>query len=220
MEEHPVKPSAAAALGALLLAVILGSCSADRAAVEVWRGNSLFGRGEDAMALLSYFQALDRPAGRRREAWIRYDIGSAYVSVGERGPGIRTLREALENAGPGEGTAEDGPPRRRSRWLRELQFRTRFNLAVAAYERGDYPAAAAGFAAALRVRPDSWDAKVNLELSLGEQASRAAAGGKRPAAPKPAEAGPESRELLDKIRKEERPAWLSSQQSQQYAEDW
>jgi len=214
-----VKPWAVLALGALVLGVLFSSCSADRAALEVWRGNSLFGRGEDSLALLRYFRALERPAGQKWGGWIRYDVGSAYVSVGERAPGMRTLEEALEDAGVGKESPE-APPLRRSRWLRELEYRGRFNLAVAAYERGDYPEAAAGFAAALRVRPDSWDAKVNLELSLAEQASRAAAGAKRQPAPKPAKAGPESREVLDRIRKEEKPAWLSSQEPQQYAEDW
>jgi tetratricopeptide (TPR) repeat protein len=219
MEGHPVKPAAILAAGALAVGVLLCSCSAERAALEVWRGNSLFGRGEDSLALLRYFRALDRPAGRSWEGWIRYDIGSAYVSVGERGPGMRTLEEALSAAGLTE-ARRDAPRPRRSRWLKELEFRGRFNLAVAAYERGNYSGAAEGFAAALRVRPESWDAKVNLELSLAELASRSAVGGKRPAAPQPAQPGPESRELLDRIRKEEKPAWASSHEPGKYAEDW
>jgi tetratricopeptide (TPR) repeat protein len=204
---------------ALSTALLLSSCSAVRPALEVWRGNTLFRKGQDSLALLRYFRALDRPAGETWDSWIRYNIGSSYVSLGELGPGTRVLDGVMEDvtAQLGPEDASRGP---RSRWYRELEFRARFNRAAAAYERGAYVEAARGFVAALRVRPDSWDTKVNLELSLAEQASRPAAGAQRPASQEKAEVRPESRKLLEQIEKEEKPAWLSSRERQEYAEDW
>ncbi|MBN1834887.1 MAG: hypothetical protein JW820_03490 [Spirochaetales bacterium] len=199
----------AAGLCGLLL---LSSCSANRTAMEVWRGNTLFRKGEDALALLRYFHALEQPAGQTWEAWVRYDIGSSYVSLGELEAGSRVLDGVLE------GLAEAQQPP--SRWHRELRYRAQFNRAVAAYERGDYAEAARGFAAALRIRPEAWDAKVNLELSLVEQASKPAAPAQRQAAAKPAEVDEETRQLLKQIEEEERPSWVSSQGPQDSAEDW
>jgi len=192
--------------------LLLSSCAANRTALEVWRGNTLFSKGEDALALLRYFHALKRPAARTWEQWIRYNIGSSYVSLGELEPGTRVLEEVLERPSP--------PERPGSRWYRELGYRVQFNRAVAAYERGEYSEAASGFAAALRIRPEEWDAKVNLELSLLEQAARPAAPIRRQTSPKPAEIPEESQRLLDQIREEERPSWVSSQGPQDFAEDW
>jgi tetratricopeptide (TPR) repeat protein len=201
------------------MALLLSSCSADRTALEVWRGNTLFRKGQDSLALLRYFRALDRPAGQTWDSWIRYNIGSSYVSLGELGPGMRVLDRVMEDVTAQLGP-EAAPTGQRLRWYRELEFRVRFNRAVAAYERGAYSEAAGGFAAALRVRPDSWDAKVNLELSLAEQGARPAAGTQRPSGQETATIGPESRKLLEQLEKEERPAWLSSRERQEYAEDW
>jgi tetratricopeptide (TPR) repeat protein len=191
--------------------LLLTSCSANWTALEVWRGNTLFRKGEDALALLRYFQALERPAGRTWAAWIRYDIGSSYVSLGELEPGIRVLDEVLEEIG----TAE-----MRTRWQRKLFFRTRFNRAAAAYERGAYSEAARGFAAALQIQPESWDAKVNLELSLLEQAQRPAAPVQRQASPEAADVSEESRKVLEQISQKEVPSWVSSQGPQDSSEDW
>jgi tetratricopeptide (TPR) repeat protein len=211
-----VRRYAAIALG---LGLLLSSCTAERPALQIWRGNALFRRGEDSLALLRYFQALDHPAGERWDAWILYDIGSAYVSLGELEPGARVLDEVVQDLS--ERTAPEGPaPETGSRWYRELEFRLRFNRAVAAYERGAFAEAARGFATALRIRPDSWEAKVNLELSLAERSSRPAAGVQRQSSQESPEVGPESRRLLEQIEKEERPAWQTDPQPREYAEDW
>ena len=182
--------------------LLLVSCSGTGASIAVLRGNLLFRGGEDALATYRYLQARDRAADW--EDWINYDLGSLYVSLGEINPGIRVLNRTLE--GYGDLPAEPG------RKDRELFFRSYFNLGVARYEIGDYREAAASFVQALRLKADSWDAKINLELSL--EAMVKAASSTRVHSEKLADGEePEdlqTRELLESIHREERPAWVST----------
>jgi tetratricopeptide (TPR) repeat protein len=192
--------------------LLLVSCSGTGASIAVLRGNLLFRGGEDALATYRYLQARDRAADW--EDWIDYDLGSLYVSLGEINPGIRVLNRTLE--GYGDLPAEPG------RKDRELFFRSYFNLGVARYEIGDYREAAASFVQALRLKADSWDAKINLELSL--EAMVKAASSTRVHSEKLADGEePEdlqTRELLESIHREERPAWVSTPAQERFEQDW
>jgi tetratricopeptide (TPR) repeat protein len=212
MEEHPMKrPAAAILLPPILL--LLASCSGTGASFAVLRGNLLFRGGEDAPAAYRYLQA--RLMGRDWEDWIDYDLGTLYVSLGEIDPGIRALERTLE------GFAE--LPAELNRRDRELFFRGYFNLGVARYEIGNYREAAASFVQALRLKADSWDAKVNLELSL--EAMMKAAAATRVQSEKLPDSGeesedPEREELLESIHREERPAWVSAPSQERFEQDW
>ena len=194
------------------LLLLLVSCSGTGASIAVLRGNLLFRGGEDALATYRYLQARDRAADW--EDWIDYDLGSLYVSLGEINPGIRVLNRTLEGYGdlPAEPVRKD----------RELFFRSYFNLGVARYEIGDYREAAASFVQALRLKADSWDAKINLELSL--EAMVKAASSTRVHSEKLADGEePEdlqTRELLESIHREERPAWVSTPAQERFEQDW
>jgi len=193
--------------------LLLTSCSGTGASFAVLRGNLLFRGGEDALATYRYLQAKQK--GRDWEDWIDYDLGTLYVSLGEINPGIRVLNRTLE--GFGELPAEPG------RRDRELFFRSYFNLGVARYEIGNYREAAAGFVQALRLKPDSWDAKINLELSLQAmmkaqastrvQPARLPEGGEEPE-------DPDRDELLESIHREEQPAWVSAPSQERFEQDW
>ena len=212
MEKHSMKRRtvAAALFPALLLLV---SCSGTDASFAVLRGNLLFRGGEDVLATYRYLQAKQR--GGEWEDWIDYDLGTLYVSLGEIKPGIRVLNRTLEGFGelPAELNRRD----------RELFFRSYFNLGVARYEIGNYREAAASFVQALRLEADSWDAKINLELSL-EAMMRAAASSrvqmeKLPDSRTESE-DPQVEELLDSIHREERPAWVSAPSQEHFEQDW
>lgn len=197
-----------------VLAAVLASCSATGVSVGVLRGNLLFRGGEDTLAAYRYLQA--RPAGGEWEDWIDYDLGTLYVSLGEIDPGIRVLNRTLEGFGqlPAEMNRRD----------RELFFRTFFNLGVARYETGYYREAAAAFVQALRLKADSWDAKINLELSLDAMV-RAAAGARvqsdeSPGSEEEETVDPQSEELLQSIHREERPAWVSAPSQELFEQDW
>ena len=192
--------------------LLLVSCSGTGASIAVLRGNLLSRGGEDALATYRYLQARDRAADW--EDWIDYDLGSLYVSLGEINPGIRVLNRTLE--GYGDLPAELG------RKDRELFFRSFFNLGVARYEIGDYREAAGNFVQALRLKADSWDAKINLELSL--EAMVKAASSTRVHSEKLADGeepeDPQTRELLGSIHREERPAWVSTPAQERFEQDW
>jgi len=212
MEERSMKRRAAAA--ALFPALLfLVSCSGTDASFAVLRGNQLFRGGEDALATYRYLQA--KQTGGEWEDWIDYDLGTLYVSLGEIKPGIRVLNRTLEGFGelPAELNRRD----------RELFFRSYFNLGVARYEIGNYREAAASFVQALRLKADSWDAKINLELSL--EAMMRAAASSRVQTEKLPDGGTESEdpqveELLDAIHREERPAWVSAPSQERFEQDW
>ena len=216
METRSVRHTAmrkAAAIVFFAVALLLSSCSGTGASFAVLRGNQLFRGGEDALATYRYLQA--RQLDGEWEDWIDYDLGTLYVSLGEINPGIRALAQTLE------GFAE--LPVELSRRDRELFFRSYFNLAVARYESGDYQEAAAGFVQALRLKSDSWDAKVNLELSL-EAMAKAAAGARiqseRFSDGEGEPEDPEKYELLESILGEERPAWVSAPSQERFERDW
>ncbi len=217
MEIHPMKRQVTAILLVPIL-LLLASCSGTGASFDLLRGNLLFRSGEDALATFRYLQARQR--GRDWQDWIDYDLGTLYVSLGEINPGIRTLERTLEGFSelPSEVNRRD----------RELFFRCYFNLGVARYEIGNYREAAASFVQALRLKADSWDAKVNLELSLEAMMKAAAAdsaAGVRVHSEKPSAGGeepenPERDELLESIYREERPAWVSAPSQERFEQDW
>jgi tetratricopeptide (TPR) repeat protein len=199
-----------------LSVLLLGSCAGTETALGVLRGNLLFRSGEDAMATFKYLQAARSAGGGNWRDWIDYDLGSLYVSLGEIKPGVRVLSRSLDGY--------DGlsvPP---GRWKRELFYRGRFNLGVAHYESGDYGRAALDFMEALRLKPDSWDAKVNLELSIEALKKAASTAKAQSASAAPHSAGKkadrETEELLQSVHREEQPAWASAPSQGTFEKDW
>lgn len=212
MEKRPMKLKAAV-IPLFPFLLLLASCSGTGASIAVLRGNLLFRGGEDAAATYRYLQARER--GGDWEDWIDYDLGTLYVSLGEINPGIRVLTRTLE--GFGDLPAEPG------RKDRELYFRSYFNLGVAHYEIGNYREAAGSFVQALRLKADSWDAKINLELSLeamfkADSNTRVQSGKLSDEGEEPAD--PQTDELLESIHREERPAWVSAPSQERFEQDW
>ena len=212
MEKRTVKRTVAAVL-LFPIALFLASCSGTGASFTIIRGNMLFRSGEDALATYRYLQAKQRAADW--EDWIDYDLGTLYVSLGEINPGIRVLNQALEDF--------DELPAVPGRQDRELFFRSYFNLGVAHYEIGNYREAAASFMEALRLKADSWDAKINLELSLEAMLKAASLPQvqveKLPDSSEESE-DPRIEELLESVNREERPGWLSAPTQKRFEQDW
>jgi tetratricopeptide (TPR) repeat protein len=212
MEKRTMKRTVVAVL-LLPIAFALVSCSAMQASFAVLRGNQLFRSEQDALATYRYLQAKQR-AGDWGD-WIDYDLGTLYVSLGEIDPGIRVLNRTLEDIS--ELPAEPG------RQDRELFYRSHFNLGVAQYEIGNYREAAAAFVQALRLKADSWDAKVNLELSLQAMAKAAAfprVQFEKLTGPGGEPEDPRTEELLESIHGEEGPAWVSAPAQERFEQDW
>jgi tetratricopeptide (TPR) repeat protein len=198
----------------LPLVLFLSGCSGTGASLSVLRGNLLFRSGEDALATYRYLLA--KQAGREWRDWVDYDLGTLYVSLGELEPGMRVLSGTLE------GFAE--LPEELNRVDRVLFFRSYFNLGVARYESGSFREAAAAFIQALKLKPDSWEAKMNLELSIAAMMKAAAstrvqADVKSPQEGEEAER-PQGEELLQSIHEEEKPAWASEPSPEVFEQDW
>lgn len=177
--------------------------------LRVLQGNLRFRRGEETAACLRYLQALDDPAAERWRGWITYDLGSLYVSLGELKAGVRRLEEA-EAAAP--------PPD--SRAARELAFRRAFNLGVARFEAGAFQEAVYSFIQALREKPDSWDAKHNLELAIRSSLSRPQRGADAAGPQAESRAGEQTPRLLQRLHEQEEPTWMSAPSAEPYAQDW
>jgi len=214
MEKYTVKRYLPGALAAVT-ALFITACSGTGASISVLRGNLLFRGGEDARATYRYMQAEQTPGGGQWQDWIDYDLGTLYVSLGEIQPGIRVLSRTLE--------AVEQTPAQLPRRDRELFFRTYFNLGVARFEVGEYRDAVAAFIRALRLKPDSWDAKINLELSI--EAMEKAARGARAQSDRLPDSGdtaeePEGEQLLQLIHTEEKPAWVSAPSQEVFEQDW
>ena len=219
MEKRSMKASksgAALFVLNLLILFILSSCSGTNTAFLVLRGNLLFRSGEDALATYRYLQALQAGGARRWEDWIDYDLGSLYVSQGEINPGLRILNRSLEGF-----TDLTGDLNRRDR---ELFYRIFFNQGVAHYEIGKYREAGANFIQALRLKSDSWDAKINLELSIAGMVKANSSIPVSSASEVPdsseEQRDSQSEEILESIHREEKPAWVSAPAQDTYEQDW
>jgi hypothetical protein len=177
--------------------------------LRVLQGNRRFRRGDDTAATLRYLQALGSWGGARWRPWVIYDLGTQYVALGELRAGLRLLGEEDTRRLPGPVRAGN-----------ELAFRRAFNLGVARFEAGEFQEAAWSFIEALRRKPNSWDAKHNLELSI-----RSSLGGLKRAADAASprsetQAGDQARRLLQRLHEQEEPVWKSAPSAEPYAQDW
>lgn len=211
-----LKPGAVLFVFNLLILIVFSSCTGTSTTLLVLRGNLLFRSGEDALAAYRYLQALQTGGAQRWEDWIDYDLGSLYISEGEMDPGLRVLNRSLEGFAD---LVED-----LNRRDRELFFRIFFNQGVAHFEVGNYREAGAGFIQALRLKPDSWDAKINLELSIAEmmKANSNVPVSSASEVPDSSEENQDSQseEILESIHTEEKPAWVSAPAQDIYEQDW
>jgi len=190
-----VRPSVGLALGSTL---------------RVLHGNFRFGRGEDTAASLAYLRALESADAERWRPWVSYDLGTQYVALGELQAGLRRLAEADRG---------ERPPRP-ARSGRELAFRLAFNLGVARYEGGEFEEAAWSFIEALRHRPDNWDAKHNLELSVRSSLGGAARGADARSPRSDPRGEEQARRQLQRLHEQEEPSWMSAPSAEAYAQDW
>jgi hypothetical protein len=206
----------------VVLAAAVGSCAAPghggaggrswlalRSSLRVLQGNFRFRRGDDTAASLHYLQALGGRGGERWRPWIVYNLGTQYVALGELRAGLRRLGELGEGEPPGPGRAG-----------RELAYRRAFNLGVARFEAGQFEEAAWAFIEALRRKPDSWDAKRNLELSIRSSLSSSQRAAATAGPREETRTGEQTRRLLQRLHEQEEPLWRSAPSTKGYAEDW
>jgi len=121
----------------------------------VLQGNYAYHRGEYVKATILYLGLNSNWRGTRlNENYFQYNIANTYLSVGELEAGINQLLKVNQST-------ED----------KKLKENVLFNLGNAYYEIGEYHKSAEYFREVLIMSPESYDAKINLEISLKKTTS-------------------------------------------------
>ena len=178
--------------------VLLAGCDAAGVYRDVIQGNYHYGRGNYQQAIVSYLRALE---SGKHTAWVEYNLGNAYYSLGETQGALAMWEKA--------GLTQDPA----------LRFHIAYNTGCLYYELGKYREAYGEFRYALRLEPSAVDAKINLELSLRKMAS----GGEPPPAAKSKSHGPgdDGGRILDYIKRKEGTKWTASESIDDASdEDW
>jgi Ca-activated chloride channel family protein len=170
----------------------------------VLSGNYRHSKGDYTQATINYFRAVE---SLRRRPYVQYDLGNVYRALGEAEVATRALLSTIVETE-----------------RMELLFRAYFNLGHISYESDDYRQAVGYFTEALRVDPNDWDSKVNLELalrSLSQEPDRK----REPQRQTAVESGALEetfRDILDTIKKREEVLWRSAipQPSETAGNDW
>ena len=180
----------------------LSSCSGTGAYISVLRGNHSFSQGSYQDANVRYLAAAETGL---HPAWISYNIGTLYHSLGEPDAAESEWERAA---------ATDSP---------KLLFLVLFNYGVHLFETGRYDEAYASFRRALELEPTDMDTKVNLEYCLIKIDAQ---GSSRPVQEQresqTEDPGQEVKLILDYVRRKEGERWQSTEilDTGEAEEDW
>jgi tetratricopeptide (TPR) repeat protein len=122
-------------------------CSCTEPHIGVAAANQEVRTGNFQIALRRYLHAEEVSA---YGGLIRYNIGNVFYYLEEEESAFAAWKRAVEST------------------LREVRYRGYFNMGVAYYREGKYEQAAEMFVLALRIYPESRDAKGNLEYAFRE----------------------------------------------------
>lgn len=128
-------------------ALLFLSCDLMEPAWSVSSGNYSYTRGRYQQATILYMDSLDYG---KYHPWIYYNLGNVYTALGE-GDAALAMWEKVEDSNQ-----------------EELLFRLNYNRGHLYYQRGEYTLAFENFRQALKHKPASRAAKINLELALGK----------------------------------------------------
>lgn len=129
-------------------------------AAGVLEGAFFWHQGKYQKAISGFMGAMDTATALSQEEVLQYStygLAATYIMQGETEAALSRLQEL----------SPDAPA--------SLTFSALYNTGVISYNQGKYQEAAALFRKALEVEPANLDAKINLELSLGQDASQSAA---------------------------------------------
>ncbi len=182
----------------------LTGCGLGEPHVSVLQGNYAYGQGRFQRATVEYLEALESD---QHVAWILYNLGNAYHSLGENEAALEMWNGALASRDP------------------ELMFRAGFNRGVLYYEQGRFDEAYDEFRYALVLNPSSIAAKINLELAVQKLQAGTTADEIRQAVDETTSEGDLSTEtlrVLNYIRRKEVSRWRSENQrpSEPAAQNW
>lgn len=158
--------SSAGGKNVLLVLVAVGSlflqgCTKQwQGAAGVLEGAFFWHQGKYQKAISGFMEAMDIATATSREDLLQYStygLASTYIMQGETDAALHRLQEL----------SPDAPS--------SLTFSALYNTGVVSYNQGKYQEAATLFRKALEVDSSNLDAKINLELSLGQNARQSRA---------------------------------------------
>ncbi len=123
--------------------VMMASCTLSTADLALVQGNYHYARGDYQAAMVQYFKAM--AAGGENQFLVQYNLGNVYYSLGEFEAAGRMWDLAARTTDS------------------ELLFAVHFNQGIAFYSQGRFQEAMDNYRLVLGLKPDSMDAKLNLE---------------------------------------------------------
>ena len=181
----------------LLPLLLLTGCAPYATHWRILKGNYDYINGRYQPATVAYLRILEE--GHEREEIVHYNLGNVFYALGETAAAEEEWNLALE--------VDE----------QELRYRTLFNLGNLYFELSQYNQAYDRFRQALTIRPESVDAKRNLELMLQKLSSQEAAplvpsqGGAAAGEPP----GEDIERILQYIRRKEESQWVSQQNQEE-----
>jgi tetratricopeptide (TPR) repeat protein len=165
-------------------------------------GNQAFYHGNYQGAVINYLEAAENDT---HSEWIAYNLGNTFYVLGE----YTSAQEEWKKAEKAESE--------------KIRFHLLFNRGVVLYKEGQYEDSYLAFKEALRIRPGSWAAKVNLEyalekMDLQQNVSQQSASSQRSRQ----EEGENTQRILEYVRRREKGYYESPEEitSQQRGKDW
>lgn len=158
--------SSAGGKNVLLVLVAVGSlflqgCTKQwQGAAGVLEGAFFWHQGKYQKAISGFMEAMDIATATSQEDLLQYStygLASTYIMQGETDAALNRLQEL----------SPDAPS--------SLTFSALYNTGVISYNQGKYQEAATLFRKALEIDSSNLDAKINLELSLGQNARQSTA---------------------------------------------
>lgn len=173
-------------------------CSRDwQGAADVLEGSFFWHQGKYQEAVSRFMDGIaasEALADGTLLQYSTYGLAATYLMQGETGAALSRLQELAPDAPEG------------------LRFAALYNTGIIAYNQGRYQEAASLFRQALEVDGGSLDAKINLELSLGQDAVQGKAASQEliPVQETPADDFADSA-LFSLIRQQEQERWQNQQ---------
>lgn len=166
-------------------------------AASILEGTFFWHQGKYQKAISGFMEAMDTASASSQEVLLQYStygLATTYIMQGETEAALGRLQEI----------SPDAPE--------SLAFSALYNSGVISYNKGNYQEAATLFRRALEIDGSSLDAKINLELSLGQDTRQGSSASQEliPAQETPSDDLVGST-LFSLIRKQEEDRWKNQQ---------
>ncbi|MCR5318848.1 MAG: VWA domain-containing protein [Treponema sp.] len=187
-------------LASLVFAMLLTSCGGKFSnGAKILEGRLDYNRKDYQDAIANFLEAYDsaKNAGdKTSQEYALFGLASTYLMQDENESAVKRFEQISASAPD------------------NIRFSVYYNTGIIAHKNGDYAKAAAMFKNALEIDSTNVNAKINLELSLEENAVQARKGEQQlaPVTKEKEEASPLESAIYSLLREKEAEQWKNSQQ--------